>query len=113
MFTAEEKILSAIRNACEALRLPFTPDVVLNGKRGFFGEDAEALIYAAAGAIGLSRNIVDEQFPYHVYFEPESSVSAWALTRRSTPPAQPLTARQLANILLEIGPKDKPADSAA
>lgn len=100
MSTEEEKILAAIRIECEALRLNFTPDVVLNGERGFFGEDAEALIYAAADAIGLARNIVDERFPYDVYFEPERSVSAWPFARRSTKPVPPLTARQLAEILL-------------
>jgi hypothetical protein len=104
------EILEAIAAQCEAIRLLFSSGMALSGKDGFYGEDAEALVYAAAAAAHLPRDIVDAHFPFATYFEPETKLSAWPFSwfgsrqdAKTTSPALP--ASGLADLLDELALK--------
>lgn len=106
--TLEQELTAVLRHYCSAIRLPYAPDVVLNNENGFYGEDAEELIYAAAKCVGLSKNKIDKDFPYDTYFGQEQNIALWPFTligylfrRRSRPAHNSLTAQEF--ILLMIG----------
>jgi hypothetical protein len=110
--TVEDDVLDVVRKYCEAIRVTYTPDIVLNGPEYFLGEDAEELVYSAAERIGIPRAVVDRGFQFVTYFEPEIPffppfvlflMIKRALGLGRAPPQRPaLTARAFARILADL-----------
>ena len=69
-----QQVLSVVEQFHKAVRLPFSPD---EDVYAFHGDDAEDLIHESADSIGLSREIIDQHFPFLEYFEPEANLSLW------------------------------------
>ena len=110
----QEAVLAVVREHCAIQRWAYTPDMIINGRPGFAGEEAEELIYAAAAKIGLTQEEAERSFPYGTYFEPQISLSFWPfllvqrLFRRPTT-YQPLTARGFAELLAKLRQEAHPA----
>lgn len=103
----QDTVLQVIQQHCLTQRLPYAPDMLINGRPGFSGEEAEDLIYAAAEKIGLTREEVEHSFPFGTYFEPETSLSLWPVLLagrlfRQSPTYQLLTAVAFAELLVSF-----------
>jgi hypothetical protein len=108
--TVEDDVLDVVRKFCEDIDVTYTPDVVVNGRAYFLGEDAEDLIYAAADRIGFPRAEVHRHFPFGTYFEPETPFSpllgllllAKRIFGRPELQRPPLTALAFARLLADL-----------
>ena len=106
--TDEDGVLEVVRKYCEYINVTYKPDVVVNGREYFYGEDAEDLINAAADRIGLAREEAYRRLPYAAYFEPEINpllglvLLSRRIFRRPDPQRPPLTALAFARLLANL-----------
>ena len=115
--TDRDQVLAIIRDHCIGMRITYDPEMLVNGDKGFYGEDAEDLIYAAAERINLPRDEVDRRFPYWKYFEPEAGPAMWPFQLvkllfkpRFIPPTyEPLTAAAFADLMVSLKQNAGPA----
>jgi hypothetical protein len=105
-----DNVLDVVRTEIEQARLSFSPDMVISDLPFLRGDDAEDLIYACGSRIGIGRSILENHFPFDMYFYPEPNLSIWPFVAvgrlfgwvQPESRKQPLTAREFAEILVAL-----------
>lgn len=111
--TPEERALDAVQRHCERWGVAYRPDMVLNGKDGFHGEEAGDLLRAVAAELGIPAERLETASLGRWFPEEESaSLLPFVLLGRALgfleadDDPEPLTATALAGIMASL--KDHP-----